>query len=83
MSAQWLAMEVRNGTPALDRRRWLGRLRRRFGGPGGDSRQGSRAALDIAEQVGKKVTVTANGTTVTMYDLQGKASAILAAAGKS
>ncbi len=39
--------------------------------------------MAIAEKVGKKVTVTANGTTVTMYDLQGKASAILAAAGRS
>jgi 4-amino-4-deoxy-L-arabinose transferase-like glycosyltransferase len=79
VSAQWLAMEVRDG-----RLRWLvddgsgG-----FGGFGGDSRQGSRAAMAIAEQVGKKVTVTANGTTITMYDLQGKASAILAAAGRS
>ena len=54
-----------------------------FGGFGGDSRQGSRAAMAIAEQVGRKVTVTSNGTTITMYDLQGKASAILAAAGRS
>jgi len=83
VSAQWLAMEVRNG-----KLRWLvdeGTGGGGFGGggPGGDSRQGSRAALDIAEQVGKKVTVTVNGTSVTMYDLQGKASAILAAAGRS
>ena len=80
VSAQWLAMEVRNG-----KLRWLvddgtGGF---GGGFGGDSRQGSRAALAIAEQVGRKVTVTANGTSVTMYDLQGKASAILAAAGRS
>ena len=79
VSAQWLAMEVRTG-----RLRWLvddgsgG-----FGGFGGDSRQGSRAAMAIAERVGKKVTVTSNGTTITMYDLQGRASAILAAAGRS
>jgi 4-amino-4-deoxy-L-arabinose transferase-like glycosyltransferase len=81
VSAQWLAMEVRNG-----KLRWLvADSQGGFGGGGfgGDSRQGSRAALAIAEQVGKKVTVTANGTTVTMYDLQGKASAILAAAGRS
>jgi 4-amino-4-deoxy-L-arabinose transferase-like glycosyltransferase len=76
VSAQWLAMEVRDG-----KLRWL--LPDSQRGFGGDSRQGSRAALAIAEQVGKKVTVTANGTTVTMYDLQGKASAILAAAGQS
>ena len=64
---------------ALARRRRV----RGFGGFGGDSRQGSRAAMAIAERVGKKVTVTSNGTTITMYDLQGKASAILAAAGRS
>jgi 4-amino-4-deoxy-L-arabinose transferase-like glycosyltransferase len=79
VSAQWLAMEVRDG-----KLRWLvDDGSSGFGGPGGDSRQGSRAALAIAEQVGKKVTVTANGTTITMYDLQGRASAILAAAGRS
>jgi hypothetical protein len=54
-----------------------------FGGAGGDSRQGSAAALAIAEKVGTKVTFTSNGTKVTMYDLQGKASAILAAADQS
>ena len=79
VSAQWLAMEVRNG-----RLRWLvDDASGGFGGFGGDSRQGSRAAMAIAERVGTKVTVTANGTTITMYDLQGKASAILAAAGRS
>ena len=80
MSAQWLAMEVRTG-----RLRWIlaesqGGFGGGPGGPGGDSRQGSQAALAIAEQVGRKVTVTANGTSVTMYDLRGKASAILEAA---
>jgi 4-amino-4-deoxy-L-arabinose transferase-like glycosyltransferase len=81
VSAQWLAMEVRNG-----KLRWLiadGTSGLGGGGFGGDSRQGSRAAIAIAEQVGRKVTVTVNGTSVTMYDLQGKASAILAAAGRS
>jgi 4-amino-4-deoxy-L-arabinose transferase-like glycosyltransferase len=80
VSAQWLAMEVRNG-----KLRWLvdEGTGGSGGGFGGDSRQGSRAALAVAEQVGRKVTVTANGTSVTMYDLQGKASAILAAAGRS
>ena len=79
VSAQWLAMEVRTG-----RLRWIlaegqGGFGGGPGGPGGDSRQGSQAALAIAEQVGRKVTVTAGGTSVTMYDLRGKASAILAA----
>jgi hypothetical protein len=79
VSARWLATEVRNG-----RLRWLVATGSSgFGGFGGDSRQGSRAALTIAEHVGRKVIVTAGATTVTMYDLQGKASAILAAAGRS
>jgi hypothetical protein len=72
-------MEVRDG-----RLRWIyddGTAG--FGGLGGDSRQGSRAAMAIAEKVGRKVTFTSNGTTVTMYDLKGKAAAILAAAGRS
>jgi hypothetical protein len=70
-------MEVRNG-----RLRWiLADGQGGFGGGfGGDSRQGSTAAMAIAEKVGTKVTFTSNGTAVTMYDLQGKASAILAAA---
>ncbi len=76
VTPQWLAMEVRNG-----RLRWiLADGQSGFGGPGGDTRQGSTAAMAIAEKVGTKVTFTSNGTTVTMYDLQGKSSAILAAA---
>jgi 4-amino-4-deoxy-L-arabinose transferase-like glycosyltransferase len=83
VSAQWLAMEVRTG-----RLRWVladsqgGFGGGGFGGPGGDSRQGSQAVLAVAEQVGRKVTITANGTSVTMYDLKGKAAAILAAAAR-
>ena len=73
VTPQWLAMEVRNG-----RLRWiLADGQSGFGGPGGDTRQGSTAAMAIAEKVGTKVTFTSNGTTVTMYDLQGKSSAIL------
>jgi 4-amino-4-deoxy-L-arabinose transferase-like glycosyltransferase len=45
-----------------------------------DGRTGSAKAFSIAEKVGRKVTLTVDGQTVTMYDLQGKASAILAAA---
>ncbi|HEX3831557.1 MAG TPA: glycosyltransferase family 39 protein [Solirubrobacteraceae bacterium] len=81
VSAQWLAMEVRDG-----RLRWIvadSQGGGGFGGFGGDSRQGSAAALAIAEKVGRKVTFTSGGTQVTMYDLQGSASAILAAAGGS
>jgi 4-amino-4-deoxy-L-arabinose transferase-like glycosyltransferase len=81
LSAQWLAMEVRDG-----RLRWIvadSRGGGGFGGLRGDSRQGSAATLAIAEKVGRKVTFTSGGTQVTMYDLQGRASAILAAAGGS
>ena len=74
-------MEVRDG-----RLRWLlaegsgqGGLR----GLPGDTRQGSAAAIAIAEKVGTKVTFTSDGTQVTLYDLQGKSAAILAAAGQS
>jgi 4-amino-4-deoxy-L-arabinose transferase-like glycosyltransferase len=78
VSASWIAMEVRDG-----RLRWiLAEGGQSFGAPG-DSRQGSTSALASAESAGKKVTFTANGTQVTMYDLQGRASAILAAAAKS
>ena len=85
VSVAWLAMEVREG-----RLRWLlsestsGGARGGaggFGGFGGDSRQGSAKAISIAEKVGRKVTFTANGTKVIMYDLRGTAAAILVAAG--
>jgi 4-amino-4-deoxy-L-arabinose transferase-like glycosyltransferase len=81
VSASWLAMEVRDG-----RLRWVLSESTQgpgggFGGAGGDSRQGSQSALAIAEKVGHKVTFKSGSTTVTMYDLQGRASAILAAAG--
>jgi hypothetical protein len=78
ISAQWLAMEVQNG-----KLRWIlaDAASRGFGGGfNGDSRQGSAAALAIAEKVGTKVTFTSHGTTVTMYDLKGRTAAILAAA---
>jgi 4-amino-4-deoxy-L-arabinose transferase-like glycosyltransferase len=56
----------------------------RSGGPGGgstDNRDGSEKAIATAEKVGRKVTfTTSSGTKVTMYDLSGKAAAILAAA---
>jgi 4-amino-4-deoxy-L-arabinose transferase-like glycosyltransferase len=77
VSASWLATEVRDG-----RLRWI--LSEGTQGPGrlrGDSRQGSQSVLAIAEKVGRRVTFKSGSTTVTMYDLQGKASAILAAAG--
>jgi hypothetical protein len=46
----------------------------------GDTRDGSAKAITAAEKVARKITVTENGTKVTLYDLQGKAAAILAQA---
>ncbi len=81
VTASWLAMEVRDG-----RLRWILSSTGQdaaggFGGPRGDSRQGSAATLAIAEKVGRKVTFSSGSSQVTMYDLNGRASAILAAAG--
>jgi hypothetical protein len=79
VTASWLAMEIRSG-----RLRWLlvdstQQLRLP-----GDTRAGSQNAVSIAEQVARKVTfTTANATTVTMYDLRGRASAIMKAAGQT
>jgi hypothetical protein len=74
VTAQWIAMEVRDG-----------RLRYLLGSAGvtagfSDGRTGSAAAIASAEAVAKKVTITYDGESVTLYDLQGKAAAILAAA---
>ncbi|HEY5396034.1 MAG TPA: glycosyltransferase family 39 protein [Trebonia sp.] len=79
VTASWLAMEVRAG-----RLRWILSAGSGQGiGLPGDTRQGSAAAFAIAEKVGTKVTFTSGGTRITMYDLKGKAAAILAAAGAS
>lgn len=80
VSAQWLAMEVGDG-----HLRWIltDGTQSFGGGLGGDSRKGSKTALAIAEKVGRKVTLSSGSTTVTMYDLRGRAAAILAAAGGS
>jgi hypothetical protein len=94
VSASWLAMEVRDGrlrwilsssgtgggTGGGAGGGAGGGGFGGFGGVGGDSRQGSASALATAEKVGRKVTFTSGATSVTMYDLQGRASAILAAA---
>ena len=65
--------------PALARRRRVRWLR----GSAATPVRAARPRWTSSSEVGKKVTVTTNGTTITMYDLQGRASAILAAAGRS
>jgi 4-amino-4-deoxy-L-arabinose transferase-like glycosyltransferase len=84
VTASWIAMEVKAG-----RLRWVmtdgsaqGGAGGGFAGPG-DSRQGSAAALAVVAKACKAVTFTSSGSKVTMYDCQGKSSAILATAAKS
>jgi hypothetical protein len=79
VTAQWIAMEVRSG-----RLRWVIVDNQSGGFPGrSDSRQGSQAAMDIVAKTCKKVTIKTSTGTTTMYDCQGRAAAILAAAGNS
>jgi hypothetical protein len=74
VTASWIAQEVSSG-----HLRWI--MASSFGGGApGDTRTGSATALSIVEKVCTPVTVDANGIKVTVYDCQGKAGAILAAA---
>ena len=73
VSTQWLADAVRSG-----RIRWV--LTSGSSGFGGnDGRVGSSKVIAAVEKVGKKVTVTSGSTTVTLYDLSGRADALAAA----
>jgi 4-amino-4-deoxy-L-arabinose transferase-like glycosyltransferase len=73
-----------SGNPSGSARSPFGAGRTPFGsrGRGGfsDGRTGSEKAFSIAEKVARKVTITVSGTKITLYDLKGKAAAILAAA---
>ena len=75
VTVAWIAMEVRDG-----RLRWLLDEGTQTSLLPGDTRTGSAAAISAAESVGRKVKFTADGTKVTIFDLQGRAAAILAAA---
>jgi 4-amino-4-deoxy-L-arabinose transferase-like glycosyltransferase len=73
VSTQWLADAVRSG-----KIRWV--LTSGSGGFGGnDGRVGSSKVMAAVAKVGKKVTVTSGSTTVTLYDLSGRADALAAA----
>jgi 4-amino-4-deoxy-L-arabinose transferase-like glycosyltransferase len=77
VTASWLAAEVKSR-----RLRWLLVGSTQGGALPGDARAGSQAAFAIAERAGRAVTFsTSGGTKVTIYDLQGRAAAILKAAG--
>jgi hypothetical protein len=68
----WLAQAVRDG-----RVRWVLSDGTSSGTPN-DGRTGSQSVMTAAAQVGRKVTTSSGAT---LYDLQGKASALQALAG--
>jgi 4-amino-4-deoxy-L-arabinose transferase-like glycosyltransferase len=75
VSVSWLAMEVRTG-----HLRWVIGGGTQSARLPGDTRQGSQAAMDVVAKVCRAVTVGSGSTKTTMYDCQGRAAAILAAA---
>ena len=75
VSATWLAQEV-----AAGRLRWVIVDSTQGGGLPGDTRTGSQSAMNIIASTCRRVTLTTSGSTVTMYDCQGRAAAILQAA---
>jgi hypothetical protein len=80
VTAAWIAMEVRDG-----HLRWVitssGTQGLRIPG---DTRQGSQAAMDVVAKVCPKVALgSSSGNNSAMYDCQGRAAAILAAAKSS
>ncbi len=75
VSATWLAQEV-----AAGRLRWVIVDSTQGGGLPGDTRTGSQSAMNIVASTCRRVTLTTSGSTVTMYDCQGRAAAILQAA---
>jgi hypothetical protein len=79
VAASWIAMEVRDG-----RLRWILSGGGQGGGLPGDTRQGSAAAFAVVAKACTAVQLSsASSSGGTLYDCQGKASAILAAAGGS
>jgi 4-amino-4-deoxy-L-arabinose transferase-like glycosyltransferase len=78
VTAAWLAAEINSG-----HLRWVLIDGTGRGSPG-DTRSGSSAAMSIVAKICPAVPVkSTNGTTVTMYDCLGKASAILQAANRT
>jgi 4-amino-4-deoxy-L-arabinose transferase-like glycosyltransferase len=74
VDAQWLANAVRNGQI-----RWvIAGSGNGFGG--NDGRVGSSKVMAAVEHVGRKVTITSGSSTITLYDLSGKADALAAIA---
>jgi 4-amino-4-deoxy-L-arabinose transferase-like glycosyltransferase len=77
VTAAWIAMEVRAG-----HLRWVIVDGSQDFRAAGDTRTGSQSAMDVVAKTCRKVTFRADGTTYTMYDCLGRASAILAGSGE-
>jgi hypothetical protein len=75
VSATWLAQEVASG-----RLRWVIIDGSQGGSLPGDTRTGSQTAFDAVASSCPRVTFSAQGATLTMYDCQGRAAAIVQAA---
>jgi 4-amino-4-deoxy-L-arabinose transferase-like glycosyltransferase len=75
VSATWIAQEV-----AAGRLRWVIVDNIQGASLPGDTRTGSQTAMDVVAKTCRKVTLNSSGSTVTMYDCQGRAAAILQAA---
>jgi 4-amino-4-deoxy-L-arabinose transferase-like glycosyltransferase len=76
VSVSWLAEEVASG-----RLRWVVTDTTQGSGLPGDTRTGSEAAMNVVANTCRRVTLNTSGSTVTTYDCQGRAAAILEAAG--
>ena len=70
----WLANAVRNGQV-----RWVIASDSGGGFGGNDDRVGASKVMAAVDKVGKKVTVKSGSTTITLYDLSGRADALAAA----
>ena len=74
MSATWIAQEV-----AAGRLRWVIVDDTAGATLPGDTRTGSQSAMDVIAKTCQKTTLDSGGTTVTMFDCQGRAATILKA----
>jgi hypothetical protein len=70
VSIQWLADAVRSG-----KIRWVLTNGSSGFGPN-DGRVGASKVMAAVEQVGRKVTISSGSSTITLYDLSGKADAL-------
>jgi 4-amino-4-deoxy-L-arabinose transferase-like glycosyltransferase len=74
VNTTWLANAVRSGQI-----RWVVASGNSAGFGGNDGRVGASKVMAAVEKVGRKVTVKSGSTTITLYDLSGRADALAAA----